>query len=152
MHPDLPRTNEFPWENKCSPWAHRDHGSRAQWPRLRGPMITARLGRSSVTARSQLSHGEVTAQSRLSHGKVTAQSRSRSRLSHGWLWPFWSLWAHREQSRWPIFFSWVKTQHHIWHEKDKCKNSQDTPHPREQAMECFCNFEENFSYYKQVCL
>ena len=49
-----------PWENKWSPWAHReltvttvvtasgpnDHGS-----------VTARRGHSSVTARSQLSHG-----------------------------------------------------------------------------------------------
>ena len=56
-------------------------------------------GHSSVTARSQLSHDEVTAQSqwsRLTHGEVTAQSRPRSRLSCGWLWPFWSSWARRE--------------------------------------------------------
>ena len=86
----------------------------SRWPRLlrlRGPMITAqsrlgevtaqsRRGHSSVTARSQLCHSSITASSvwsRLSHGKVTAQSRPRSRLSHGWLWPFWSRWAHGGQ-------------------------------------------------------
>ena len=83
------------------------------WSRLWGPMITAqsrlgevtaqsRRGHSSITARSQLSHGEVTAQSwhlQYDHGSVTArsaQSRHSSRLSHGWLWPFWSPWAHGE--------------------------------------------------------
>ena len=52
---------DYPWENKWSSWAHReltvttvvtapapnDHGS-----------VTARLGHSSVTARSQLNHGD----------------------------------------------------------------------------------------------
>ena len=32
---------------------------------------------------------------------------ARSQLNHGWLWPFWSPWAHGEQSRWPNFFLWV---------------------------------------------
>ena len=64
-----------------------DHGS-----------VTARRGHSSVTARSRLGHSSVTARSQLSHGIfshgwVTAQSWPRSRLSHGWLWPFWSRWA-----------------------------------------------------------
>ena len=95
-----------PWEKNC----HGELTVSSRWSRLRGPMITAqsrlglvtaqsRRGHSSVTVRSQLSHGEVTAQSqrsRLSHGYVTAQSRPRSRLSHGWLWPFWSQCAHRE--------------------------------------------------------
>ena len=84
-----------PWENKWSPWAPReltvitvvttpgpnDHGS-----------VTARLGHSSVTARSQLSHGEVTAQSRRGHSSITVRSQLavsifsmitvRSRLGH----------------------------------------------------------------------
>ena len=44
------------------------------------------------------------------HGSHSATGRpyfsSTARLSHGWLWPFWSPWAHGEQPRWPIFFSW----------------------------------------------
>ena len=103
---------------KLSRWAHGDHGGHGSGPNDHGSVtarrghgsVTARRGHSSVTARSQLSHGEVTAQSRhlqYDHGSVTAQSRPRSRLNHGWLWPFWSPWAHREQSRWPIFFSWA---------------------------------------------
>ena len=91
------------------PWAHGDHGGHGSGPKDHGS-VTARRGHSSVTARSQQGHSSVTASSvwsRLSHGKVTAQSRPRSRLSHGWLWPFWSPWAHGEQSRWLIFFSWV---------------------------------------------
>ena len=81
-----------------------------RWPRLRGPMITAQSWLGEVTAQSRRGHSEVTAQSRrghssitassvwsrLSHGRVTALSRPRSRLSHGWLWPFWSPWAHGE--------------------------------------------------------
>ena len=87
-----------------------DHGS-----------VTARLGHSSVTARSQLSHGSghssVTARSQLNHGEVTpgcddhGSVTARSQLNHG---PgHGSVTAgcdhcgHREQSRWPIFFSWV---------------------------------------------
>ena len=115
---------------KLSPWAHREL-TVSTVVTAPGPMITAqsrlgevtaqsRLGHSSVTARSQLSHCEVTAQSRhlqYDHGSVTA----RSQLNHG---PghdsvtagcdhfghleltMSSLWAHGEQSRWPIFFSW----------------------------------------------
>ena len=89
------------------------------WSRLRGPMITAqsRLGEvtaqswrvhSSVTARSRRGHSSITASSvwsRLSHAWVTAQSWPRSWLSHGWLWPFWTPWAHGEltvSSRWAV--------------------------------------------------
>ena len=76
-----------PWENKWSPWAHgeltapgpNDHGS-----------VTARLGHSSVTARSQLSrlgHSSVTARSQLNHGKVTAGCENlqydHGSVSHG---------------------------------------------------------------------
>ena len=117
---------------KLSPWAHGDHGDHGghgSGPNDHGSVtaigeVTAQSwrGHNSVTARSQLSYGEVTAQSRhlqYDRGSITAQSRPRSRLSHGWLWPFWSPWAHGEltvsslwadgeQSRWPIFFSWVK--------------------------------------------
>ena len=84
---------------KWSPWAHReltvvtapgpnDHGS-----------VTPRLGHSSVTARSQLNHGEVTAgceHLQYDHGSVTARSQLNHGPGHGWLWPFWSLWAHGE--------------------------------------------------------
>ena len=75
-----------------------------------GPMITAqsrlgevtaqsRRGHSSVTARSQLSYGEVTAQSRhlqYDHSSVMARSQLNHGPGHGWLWPFWSPWAHGE--------------------------------------------------------
>ena len=40
----------------------------ARWSRLRGSMITARLGHSSVTAKSRLGHSSVTARSQLNHG------------------------------------------------------------------------------------
>ena len=81
---------------KLSPWAHSDHGGHGSGPN----------DHSSVTARSQLSHGEVTAQSRhlqYDHGSVTDGSQlnhgpARSRLSYGWLWPFWSPWAHGEHT------------------------------------------------------
>ena len=72
-----------------------DHGS-----------VTARWGHSSVTARSQLSHSSVTARSQLNHcifSMITAQSR----LAVTILVTVSSQWAHREQSRWPIFFSWA---------------------------------------------
>ena len=110
--------------------SRRGHSSVTARSQLSHGKVTAqsRLSHSSVTARSQLSHGEVTAQSRLGHSSVTArsqlnhgifsmitaQSRPRSRPSHGWLWPFWSpwahgeltvSWAHGEHSRWPFFFS-----------------------------------------------
>ena len=120
----------IPWENKWSPWTRgeltvttvvmalgaNDHGS-----------VTARLGHSSVTARSQLSHGEVTAQSRLGHSSVMARSqlshgdhgsiKARSQLNHGSVTAgcdhfghreltVSSPWTYSEQSRWPIFFSW----------------------------------------------
>ena len=116
---------------KLSPWAHGEL-TVTTVVTAPGPMITAqsrlgeitaqwRRGHSSVTARSQLSHGVVTAQSRhfqYDHGSVTA----RSQLNHG---PgqgsvtagcdhfghreltVSSWWAHSEQSRWPIFFSWA---------------------------------------------
>ena len=86
-----------------------DHGSVTA--RKGDGEVTAqsRPGHSSVTARSQLSHGQVTAQSQhlqYDHGSVTARSQLNHGPGHGWLWPFWSRWAHGEQSRWPIFFSW----------------------------------------------
>ena len=76
-----------------------DHGS-----------VTARLGHSSITA--------ITAQSRLGHSSITAQVTAQSRLAVTILVTMsspWThreltvspLWAHGEQSRWPIFFSWV---------------------------------------------
>ena len=74
-----------PWENKWSPWAHGDHGS-----------VMARLGHSSVTARSQLSQGEVTAQSRrsrLGHSSITAQVTAQSRLAVTILVTVSSSWA-----------------------------------------------------------
>ena len=111
----------FPWENKWSPWAHgeltvttvvtapgpNDHGS-----------VTDGLGRSSVTARSQLNHGDhgsVTPRSQLNHrpghGSVTAQSR----LAVTILVTVSSPWTHREltmSSRWAVteanFFPWIK--------------------------------------------
>ena len=93
-------------EKKLSLWAHGE----LTVVTAPGPMITAqsrlgevtaqsRRGHSSVTARSQLSHGEVTAQSRhlqYDHGSVTARSQLNHGPGHGWLWPFWSLWAHCE--------------------------------------------------------
>ena len=90
---------------KLLPWAHGDHGGHGSGPNDHGS-VTARRGHSSVTAQSRLCHSKVTAQSRhlqYDHGSVMA----RSQLSHGWLWPFWSPWAHCKQSRWPIFFSWA---------------------------------------------
>ena len=89
-----------------------DHSSfTARRSQLSHGEVTAQsqLSHSSVTARSQLSHGEVTAQSRhlqYDHGSVTARSQLNHGPGHGWLWPFWSPWAHSEQSWWPIFFSW----------------------------------------------
>ena len=62
---------------------HRELTVSSRWPRwslLRGPMITAqswleyrRLGHSSVTARSQLSHGHVTTQLQWGHSSITAR-------------------------------------------------------------------------------
>ena len=76
-----------------------DHGS-----------VTARRGHSSVTAGSQLNHSifsMITAQSRLGHSSITAQVRAGcDHFGHREL-TVNSLWAHGEQSRWPIFFSWV---------------------------------------------
>ena len=107
-----------PWEKNVtmsSPWAHCDHGGHGSGPNDHGS-VTARRGHSSVTARSQLSHGEVTAQSRhlqYDHGSVTARSQlnhgpvtAQSRLAVTILVTVSSRWAHGEQSRWPIFFSW----------------------------------------------
>ena len=117
-------------EKKLSPWAHREL-TVTTVVMAPGPMVTAqsRLGESpsSVTARSQLSHGSVSAQSRRGHNSIRhlqhdhGSDRARSQLNHG---PghgsvtagcdhfghreltVSSLWAHGEQSRWPIFFSW----------------------------------------------
>ena len=114
---------------KLSPWAHSELTTVVTAP---GPMITAqsrlgevtaqsRQGHSSVTARSQLSHGEVTAQSRHlqhDHGSVTARSQLNHGPGHGSVTAgcdhfghreltVSSRWAHGEQSRWPIFFSWA---------------------------------------------
>ena len=116
----------LPWEKKC-------HGELTVTTVVTapGPMITAQSrlgevtaqswrGHSSVTARSQLSHGEVTAQSRhlqYDHGSVTARSQLNHGPGHGSVTAdcdhfghreltVSSLWAHGEQSWWPIFFSW----------------------------------------------
>ena len=65
-----------------------DHGS-----------VMARLGNSSVTVRSQLSHSEVTAQSRwsrLGHSSITAQVTAQSRLAVTILVTVSSLWTHHE--------------------------------------------------------
>ena len=62
---------QFPWENKWSLWATVTTVVTAPGPNDHGS-VTARLGHSSVTARSQLSQGEVTAQSRLDHSSITA--------------------------------------------------------------------------------
>ena len=99
----------IPWENQWSPWTRgeltvttvvtapgaNDHGS-----------FTARLGHSSVTARSQLSHGLVTAQSRWGHSSVTARSqlnhgdhgsiKARSQLNHGSVTAGCDHFGHRE--------------------------------------------------------
>ena len=94
------------------------NGHRELTVSSRGPMIMAqsrlgevtaqsRRGHSSVTARSQLSHGilsMITAQSRLGHSSITAQVTAQSRLAVTILVTVSSPWAHREQSRWPIFF------------------------------------------------
>ena len=48
---------------------HGGHGSGAQWSRLE----YRRLGHSSVTARSQLSHGHVTTQLQWGHSSITAR-------------------------------------------------------------------------------
>ena len=108
-----------------SPWAHHDHGGHGTGPNDHGSVVgqvtaQSRQGHSSVTARSQLSHGEVTAQSRhpqYDHGSVTARSQLNHGPGHGSVMAgcdhfghgeltVSSLWAHGEQSRWPIFFSW----------------------------------------------
>ena len=129
---------KYPWEKKLSLWAHGELtvSSVVAAP---GPMITAqsrlgevtaqsRPGHSSVTARSQLSHGEITAQSRhlqYDHGSVTARSQLNHGPGHGSITAGCDrfghreltvslLWAHGEQSRWPIFFSWVIILYVIW--------------------------------------
>ena len=82
-----------------SRWAHGDHsghGSGAQWSRLGEVTAQSCRGHSSIRQHLQYDHGSVMARSQLNHGP-----------GHGWLWPFWSPWAHGEQSRWPFFFSWV---------------------------------------------
>ena len=97
---------------KLSPWAHhRGHGSG---PNDHGSVIgevtaQSRRGHSSVTAQSrhpQYDHGSVMARSQLNHGpghgSVTAGC---DHFGHREL-TVSSLWAHGEQSRWPIFFSW----------------------------------------------
>ena len=110
--------NGFPWENKWSPWAHRDHGghgSGAQWSQLGEVTAQSRRGHSSVTARSQLSHGEVTAQSRhlqYDHGSVMARSQLNHGPGHGSVTSGCDDFGHREltlSSRWAVtvanFFS-----------------------------------------------
>ena len=47
----------------------------------------------------------ITAQSRLGHSSITAQVTAQSRLAVTILVTVSSQWAHGEQSRWPIFFS-----------------------------------------------
>ena len=86
-----------------------------------GPMITAQSRLGEVTAQSRLGHSSVTPQSQLNHG-IFSMITARSQLNHG---PghgsvtagcdhfgyreltVSSPWAHGEQSRWPIFFSWA---------------------------------------------
>ena len=95
-----------PWKNKCSPWAHGDHGghgSGAQWSQLSHGEVTVQ------SRRDQYDHGSVTARSQLNHGpghcSVTAGC---DHFGHREL-TVSSLWVHREltvQSRWPFFFSW----------------------------------------------
>ena len=51
----------------------------------------------------------ITAQSRLGHSSITVQVTAQSRLAVTILVTVSSPWAHREQSRWPIFFSWENT-------------------------------------------
>ena len=48
----------------------------------------------------------ITAQSRLGRSSITAQVTAQSQLAVTILVTVRSLWAHGEQSRWPIFFSW----------------------------------------------
>ena len=118
-------------EKKLSPWAHREL-TVTTVVTAPGPMITAqsrlgevtvqsRQGHSSVTVRSQLSHGSVAAQSQhlqYDHGSVTARSQLNHGPGHGSVTAgcdhfgyreltVSSQWAHGEQSRWPIFFSWA---------------------------------------------
>ena len=108
-------TGTCPWENKWSPWAHREL-TVTTVVTAPVPMITAQLRLGEVTAQSRRGHSSVTARSQLSHSEVTAQSRPRSRLSHGWLWPFWSPWAHDELTvsshGGHFFFSWVALLRH----------------------------------------
>ena len=69
-----------------------------------GPIVTARLGHSSVTVKSQLSHGEVTAQSQLNHGDHSSVT-ARSQLSHGSITAGCDHFGHREftvSSRWAV--------------------------------------------------
>ena len=127
---------------KLSPWAHGEL-TVTTVVTAQGPMITTQSRLGEVTAQSRQGHSSATARSQLSHGKVTAQSRhlqydhasvtARSQLNHG---PghgsvtagcdhfghgeltVSSLWAHSEQSRWPIFFSWEdKTLFKVVHVK-----------------------------------
>ena len=113
---------------KLSPWGHREL-TVTTVVTAPGPIITAqsrlrqvtaqsRRGHSSLTARSQLSHGEVTAQSRhlqFDHSSVTARSQLNHGPGHGSVTAGCDHFGHREltvsshgeQSRWPIFFSWV---------------------------------------------
>ena len=116
-----------PWENKWSPWAHREltvtTAVTAPGPNDHGS-VTARLGHSSVTARSQLNHGDhgsVTARSQLNrgpgHGSVTA---GYDHFGHREL-TMSSWWAHGEQSRWPIFFSCEVVLHNMENKHDFVK-------------------------------
>ena len=127
----LPETN--PWENKWAPWAHRELTvATAPGPNDHGS-VTARRGHSSVTARSQISHGEVTAQSRhlqYDHSSIMAQvTAGCDHFGHHEL-TVSSQWAHGEQSRWPIFFSWAFHKQFIGLKLKCCKN-------------CFCCYDSN---------
>ena len=114
---DADAAAETNWKHKVNPECgdlingHRELTVSSRWSRLRGPIITARRGHSSVTARSQLNHGifsMITAQSRLGHSSITAQLvTAQSWLAVTILVTVSSRWAHGEQSRWPFFFSWV---------------------------------------------